>query len=177
MSQTYTYYICTRNEDSGQLYPLGPYDSKGTFHSAYQRAKVFSSPIKDLFAKCTSDDISPRLQSALGIEDEDMEKMLFATLDANDLPDGPICKEGYFRMEDICMYKKYGYSNELFVDYLTPDEYAMYAAKNDPKCNHYSYFRYIDTMSADYEGECIRNIVNLFLGYYNEEIVILRILS
>lgn len=177
MPQTYTYYICTRNEDSGQLYPLGPYDSKGTFHSAYQRAKEFSSPIKHLFIHCASDDISPRLQSALEIENEDMDKLLFATLDANDLPTGPICKEGYFLMDDIMHYKRYGYSEEIFNDYLTCDQYAMYAANGDSRCKLYSYFRYIDTMSADYEGECIRNIVNLFLDCYDEEIVILRILS
>ncbi len=176
MSQTYTYYICTRNEDSGQLYPLGPYDSKGTFHSAYQRAKVFSSPIKDLFVKCTFDDISPRLKQALDIEDEYLDESNIATLDAVNLPDGPICKEGYFLMDDIMHYKKYGYSDDIFNDYLTCDQYAMYAANGDSRCKLYSYFRYIDTMSANYEGDCIRNIVNLFLGHCSEEIVILRVL-
>ena len=115
-----------------------------------------------------------------------------------DLPKGSYIKKGYCLIEDIDCYEDDDKYFDGFYDWLTPEIYAKklenelkfgapkpvkdeYGDEYTPhSVSDYSFFRWADYESSEYEASVIREVFGIMRSYYwdeneNEEIIILLV--
>lgn len=180
ISWYFNYYAGYRDNKTGILFPIGPFDHNGKIHPIIWRSRSFESELHEMFHSVGIESVSPELKSALWpeSEDEDIEKFLYLSyLPVKELPDTKLgVKTGYYLTDEIARYLKYGYSEDIFYDYMDPTEYSMRLSnelifsqdpiQDDDEEKHsvkdYSYFSYVDTLSMDYEVSEIKTGLDIF---------------
>lgn len=176
MSYWYHYYIGRQDPKTGLIYPVGPYDKKGSWIPVFSVSGSFSSDLHNRFypidKEFASEELVEKFQSEFIFENK--ESFHAKALRLYELPDGSYIKSGYFLIEDVESYRKDGDSTELFYEQLSPE---LYAAKmqnevifGQPKptkdcegnelptysCADYMYYAFPDYHSEEYEAQRIR---------------------
>ena len=142
MSWYATFYLTVKKED-GKLYPFGPFDYTGKFHSVYERCGYDQELAKEFYpmnnAKDRNELISKELYhtiSGLGEVEEDSHETNeffegtdywnWSYLPISELPTGDYIKKGYVLMEEIEDYEENPDSFDGFYGVISP---ALYAKK------------------------------------------------
>lgn len=190
MSQHNSYYICYLKD--GKLYPYGPYTNDGTLQPTLDKIQSYSSDLYQYFKRIPKEMRSEEFDKEFGAEDERF--ITLGYLPYRELPDEPLIRRGYFLIDDVKKYEKYGDDEELFYEYLSPE---MYIAKSDnelkfgmppPKkdCEgnefeqysaaEYMNYAYIDSKSVGAEVAAIKYMVRTLNRYddvFENDIVII----
>lgn len=191
MSWYYSYYAVYKNIKENKFYFLGPYNHKGEVKDILTRSRSFASDLHEYFEKphitkeLCSDKMLKDLQTMWGKTDEEMDKLedwewryiSYCSLD--ELPkDTNYIKEGYFLNEDIAEYEKErDYESMRYP--LSASEYSR-MMQNELKfgkpgekindwgekyiphsCEDYSFYRYPDYGSIEYEISLIKQIIDI----------------
>ena len=202
MSWYTTYYLAYQKAD-GKVYPLGPFDNNGNYHSVRSTSRSFTTDLKEMFhvldeEKC-SDELANAIFSKYNTECDyddlsDWEKRL-EYLPLSDLPKDSYIKSGYYLIDDIKEYERGELDeSDLFYESMTPHEYCLRLAnemllgkpenKKDCEgeeieahsCADYAFFSYPDYTSKEYEAFLLRVFADVFeysLGE-DEKIVVVK---
>lgn len=191
MSWYYTYYPIYKNKKENKLYFLGPYNHEGKIRHTLEKSRSFASDLHEYFdgkhitKEMCSDKMLKDLQLMWGHDEEEIkdkeeyEWKLISYCPLNDLPkDTDYIKEGYFLNEDIAEYEKEHDYESLSLP-LSVNEYSR-MLQNELKfgkpgekiddwgekyiphsCEDYSFYRYPDYGSVEYEISVIRDMISI----------------
>lgn len=119
MSYYYNYYLGYKKD--GKIFPLGPYNHRGTLMSAISRSRSFASDLHEEFRRISEDEVSDELRKQFEYENYKGEKEInVKKLMLSELPAESYIKSGYFLIEDVEQYEKTGNSEDLFYESKSP---------------------------------------------------------
>ena len=199
MSWYYSYYICRKDTENEKLYPFGPFDYKGEFFEVLCKSRSFASDLHERFYDIRSVEerqiISEELFKAIqgDVTREECEKFYegdrdycWSYLPYMELPKGEYFKKGYCLIRDIERFEDDECDFEGFYDWLTPEIYARklenelkFGAPKPVKNEYeeytphligdYSFYRWIDYESPEYESYVIRNALGIMRETFAHE--------
>ena len=181
MSWYYNYYL--GYEKDGKVYPLGPFDSTGQYHSVHSVSSSFASDMHERFWQLPNEKITDELEKAFGynIKDHGPYECGVCYLPFESLPSGSFIKSGYYLIEDVECYQNDGDVGNLFYDKLTPEVFAAKLvnesrlgapgkrldAAGEEYIPHsvgdYMYFAYPDYSCEEYEAFLLRNAAEPYM--------------
>lgn len=190
MSFYVDYYLGYRTPE-GKIYPLGAFDCFGKLHSILTKSRSGMSDMWEDFKQVTLEETTDELRKhfyngnpySYEKETEEEKKQMppwcfWKYLD--DLPEGDGWVRGYFLQDDISYYEKTGNDEDLFWNYLTPEEYVrkmeselkfgvpkpqVDAEGNEIEihsCGEYSYYMVEKYESEGYEAARIRRAADIY---------------
>ena len=162
------------------------FDYTGRLHSVFSKSRSFASELHERFIPIKSADmISDELMRVWKSEYYDgtrKEELVpyISYLPIDELRYGKVEKRGYFLIEDIEIYLKDEYSEDIFYDYLTPELYAIKMESEQKfgppppttdcegyvytphSVRDYAYFVYIDYNSEQYETNQLLDAMDIY---------------
>lgn len=185
MSTYYSYYAAYKKD--GKIYPLGPFDYKGTIHPLLSRSRSFASNLHEEFYPIKETEISDELkkyfssENYMGVKTFDNLKIL----PLNELPSSNYIKSGYVPINQVEEYEK---TKEFdgFYDVITPTVYAaklehqLKFGRHEEKINEYGdtykelnaedymFYTWEDTNCKEYESFIIKLVIYTISGYIQD---------
>lgn len=175
MSYYYDYYI--GYEKDGKIYPLGPYNSFGTFKPVLSRSRSFASDLHEMFYRIRPEKKSKQLQEALGYLSSD-EEMAIKFLPVNELPSESYIKSGYFLIKEVEDYLRtensasFSYSMDPRIYAARQQNELLFSGTNDKienedyntyRLSDFMYFTFPDYSSKEYESFVLRSFLDSLL--------------
>ena len=192
MSWYFTYYLGYKKKDDVRIYPLGPFDCNGCWHSIFSDSRTFASDIYRIFHPMRKEYISDEFRKALteqygslaNEEEEPFEINLLSYCSLEDLPKASFRKTKYCLTSDVMrgITEGLGYDDlkDLDRDSLSLEEYAVKAAAElktgaiprvfdydgeempQYSCKDYTLFSWEDCTSAEYDAYRMRQAARIF---------------
>lgn len=187
----YTLGVRTKN---GKIYPIGPFNAEGKIVNVISNSSSFEpDELDNVFYPIQDDAVTPEFEKAYsynvaGKQRFSLNNLSVASLD--NLPKGNGLKFGYFLIEDVYRYEK-NHADiadfDGFYDWLEPKIYYAKAAneisfgapkeKKDEEGNDitahsagdYMPYAFIDTSSAAYMAEKLRQAHYMYIDWYLSE--------
>lgn len=174
MSYYYNYYI--GYELNNKIYPLGPFDYKGTIQPAVSKSRSFASDLHLYFSDVSDEQISEELRKSFEYEDWNGEKKVsvkYLSLDKFGSYSQNYIKTGYYLIEDVKAYLADDYSYETFEDYLSPEVYSaklrnevmLGKKEGEHSVSDYMFFAYPDLNCKEYEVFMINEMIEILNDY------------
>ncbi len=197
MSYYYNYYIGYIDLEDGKIYPLGPYNSKGSLCAVISRSRSFASDLHEVFYHVPEDKISEPLREKFEGENWEEETAVDVRyLPVEELPSKSFIRSGYFLIDEVKAYESDedgwfdGFSNPISPDvYAAKLQHEMMFGKNKPEkdcegeeytppnASDYMYYAYPDYSSREYEAHILKCAVESLESYnlpYGTKCVILE---
>ena len=185
MSYYYNYYIGYINIDDGKIYPLGPYNNKGTLCPVISRSRSFASDLFETFDSVPDDLMSEPLRKEFETKDWDGKTAVSVKyLPVENLTRDSYIKKAYYLINEVKAYENdedgwfEGFSDVVSSSvYAAMLEHEMMFGKNKPEkdcegveytppsASDYMYYAYPDIFSREYEAHIIRCAVDSLENY------------